>query len=285
MIAVSLLIVAGLAASWFVAGALIAPLPRPIGQPPGDLRVAEFSVASESGSTISGWYTPGESGKGVVVLLHGIWGSRLSMLDRARMLHQAGYATVMFDFQAHGESPGNSITIGHLERHDVRAAVQFARGQFPDQPIGVIGVSLGGAAALLASPLDIDALVVESVYPDIYDAVHNRVANRLGPFSTLPASLLLWQLEPRLGISPDSLCPIQHMPNIECPIFVLSGTEDRHTTAAETQAMYSAALSPKQLWMVEGAGHVDLLEYDPSVYRTRVVGFFDQYLGGDDVVE
>ncbi|QDV46069.1 Alpha/beta hydrolase family protein [Stieleria neptunia] len=281
MIATSCSIMAGLIASWFVAGALVAPSPRVIGDPPRELNATSFTVNSESGSVVSGWQTQPHSGNGVIVLLHGIHGSRLSMLERARMLHDAGYATVMIDFQAHGESPGDTITIGYLEQHDVRAAVEFARREHPGEPIGVIGVSLGGAAALLASPLQIDALVLESVYPNIHDAIHNRVAAKLGPLASIPASMLLLQFQPRLGFSPQELRPIDHLPGVGCPVCVASGSEDRHTTASETQAMFSAAPEPKRLWLVDGAEHVDLFRKDPIQYRERIVGFFDEYLRGD----
>ncbi len=281
MIATSCLIMAGLIASWFVAGALVAPSPRVIGDPPRELNATGFVVKSDSGSWVSGWHTRPNSGKGVVVLLHGIHGSRLSMLERARMLHDAGYATVMIDFQAHGESPGDRITIGYLEQHDVRAAVEFARREHPGEPIGVIGVSLGGAAALLASPLKIDAIVLESVYPSIHDAIDNRVAAKLGPLSSIPASILLLQFRPRLGFSPHQLRPIDHLPDVGCPVCVASGSDDLHTTAMETQAMFSAAPEPKRLWLVDGAEHVDLFDQNPSQYRERIVGFFDQYLRGD----
>lgn len=116
------------------------------------------------------------------------------------MLHGEGYSVVMIDLQAHGESFGTQSTIGHLEKHDARAAVEFSRNQHPNESIGVIGVSLDGAYALLASPRGIDALIIESVYPDIESAVNNRVAARPGLLASIPAWLLLMQLEPRLGI-------------------------------------------------------------------------------------
>ena len=251
--------VAGLVVSWFVAGALVAPSPSLVGDAPTDLDVTSFAIPSESESTISGWHTRSNRSAGVVVLLHGIRGSRLSMLDRARMLDDLGYSTVMIDLQAHGESPGEHITVGHLEKHDVRAAVEFARREHPNEAIGVIGVSLGGAAALLASPLEIDALVLESVYPNIDDAIHNRVAAKLGPLASIPSALLLVQLKPGLGISSSQLRPIDHISDVDCPVCVISGAADLHTTASETQVMFSAARDPKELWLVDDAAHVDLL--------------------------
>jgi alpha-beta hydrolase superfamily lysophospholipase len=257
-----------------VAGQLIAARPQTIGSPPSDLPAESIVLHSESGSEIAGWHIPADSSQGVVVLLHGIRGSRLSMLDRARMLYSEGYSIVMIDLQAHGESSGTQITIGHLEKHDARAAVEFAREQHPAEAVGVIGVSLGGASALLASPLGIDALVIESVYPDIESAVNNRVAARIGPLSAIPAMILLMQIEPRLGIEKSQLRPIDHVSATECPVLIVSGTEDLHTTAAETKRIFVAAKTPKELWLIDGAAHVDLLAASPKEYAIRVTQFF-----------
>lgn len=278
VLGVNCLMVCAVFTSWFVAGQLVAARPQVIGSPPADIRATSISLDSESGATISGWYIQADDSRGVIVILHGIRGSRLSMVERARFLNNAGYSIVMIDLQGHGESSGKQITIGHLEKHDVRAAVEFARKQHPNEPIGVIGVSLGGASALLASPLGIDALVIESVYPDIESAINNRVGARLGPLSTLPAWLLLMQLEPRLGIEKSQLRPIDHVSNVGCPIFVISGTEDLHTTAAETRTVFETAKEPKELWLVDGAAHVDLLDNSPREYQSRVREFFDEHL-------
>ena len=278
LIAASCVFVAGLIASWFVAGAIVAPQPQVIGDPPPELHATSFTLASDSGSTISGWHTCSESSHGLIVLLHGIRGSRVSMLERAHLLHDAGYSTVMIDLQAHSESSGEHITIGYLEKHDVRAAVELARRQHRNEPIGVIGVSLGGAAALLASPLDIDALVLESVYPNIDDAIHNRVAAKLGPLASIPTALLLIQLKIRLGVSPSELRPIDHLSDVACPVYILSCHADQHTTTSETQEMFSSAPEPKEMWLVEDAAHVDLFRADPIQYRQRIGGFLDLHL-------
>ncbi len=118
------LLVVGLIASWVVAGWLVAPQPRVIGDPPTDLPAMSISLVRDSGTTVAGWHIQSQTSKGVVVLLHPIRGSRLSMLERARLLHAAGYSIVMIDLQAHDESPGKQITVGHLEKHDARAAVE-----------------------------------------------------------------------------------------------------------------------------------------------------------------
>jgi uncharacterized protein len=96
-----------------------APSARAIGAPPPDLRAETVAIPSASGSLLRGWFIDGRE-SGAVVLLHGVHSSRLSMVRRARLLSEAGFAVLLLDFQAHGESPGRHITFGRL---DYRATV------------------------------------------------------------------------------------------------------------------------------------------------------------------
>ena len=188
------------------------------------------------------------------------------MLSRARFLHRAGYAVLLFDLQAHGESSGDRITFGAKESLDVASAVDVLRAKAPGERVGVIAVSLGGAAVLLGPPLDVDALVIESVYPTIVQATRDRVGPILAP-------LLLWQLRPRLGLGPDDLRPIDHIGSVRVPIFVMSGADDRHTTPDESRAMFDAAPEPKEFWIVPGAAHEDLHAVAGEAYERRVLAF------------
>src|SRR5690242_10272657 len=98
-----------------------APAPSHIGAPPADLPVEAITIPSASGSRVSAWFIPGPPRGGAVLLMHGVRADRLQMLDRARLFHREGFAVLLFDFQAEGESPGEAITFGYLEAKDARA--------------------------------------------------------------------------------------------------------------------------------------------------------------------
>lgn len=266
------------AVAWQIGSGLVAPACRAVGPAPDDLPAVATTLKSKSGSEVATWFIPAPDSTATIVLLHAIRGDRRSMLGHARWLHQQGYSVVMVDLQAHGESPGEHITVGHLESHDARAAVEFARQQNPNHRIGVIGRSLGGAAALLAGDLDIDALVLESVYPTIHEAVHNRVAMRLGWLSHLVTPSLLCQLRPRLGITPQDLRPIDHITQTSCPVLITSGDKDEHTPIDETRRLFEAAADPKEISVFENAAHADLLSHTPEQYKRDVGEFLSRYL-------
>jgi fermentation-respiration switch protein FrsA (DUF1100 family) len=267
---------------WILGGRLAAAVPRDVGPPPTTLVDSrEVSFPSDSGSTISGWFAPGALGRACIVLAHPVRGDRRGMLGRAVFLQREGYGVLLFDEQAHGESTGERITFGHLEALDAVAAVGWARTECTGAPIGYIGVSQGGAAALLGpEPLRVDALVLEAVYPTISQAIENRIAIRLGPPGRLLAPLLLWQLELRLGIAPESLEPLRGIPRIRAPLLLIAGARDRHTPEAEARELYRAAPEPKELWIVSGAAHVNLHAAAREEYERRVLRFLRDTLGG-----
>ncbi len=263
-----------------MAGKLTAPVSYTTVVLPEGLGAVPMSVEDDQGRKLLGWDVPAagtyaDSPLGVVVLLHGIRGHRAVMVPRARFLAKAGYASVLLDLQGHGESGGERITLGDQERYSAAAAVRHARASYPTLPVALIGVSLGGVAAALASPLGVDAMVLESVYPDIESAIEHRVAARLGPLAAIPAALLLAQVEPRLGIERSALRPVDRIAYVDAPLMVLSGANDPHTPAEETERLFAAARDPKELWLVPDAQHVDLHRAAGPEYERRILAFLN----------
>lgn len=252
---------------------------RTVGPPPSDLHASDVRIPLSPSGTVAGWFAPGTAGAGAVLLLHGVRSNRTQMLGRAKFLHANAYSVLLVDLPAHGESSGERITFGAREGAGVLAALSYLRREAPGERIGVIGVSLGAAALVLSRPNPPpDAVVLESMYPGIAEAVADRLTIRLGPLGARVAPLLLWQLPLRLGVSPDELRPIDFVAELGSPVLVASGTEDLHTAWAETKSIFAAAAEPKELWAVEGVGHVDLHAIRPSAYEATVLRFMRRHL-------
>lgn len=270
--------VLGMLAAWLVGGKLCAAKNHPV-PPPQTLKVESVAFPSQSGSTISGWLVAGETNRGVVILQHGVRSDKSSLVQRARFLSAAGYAVLMFDFQAHGESPGRVITFGFLESKDSQAAVEFVKKTLPGKPVGLIGVSLGAAAAALADPpLDVKALVLEMMYSTIEEATKDRMEIRLGPFGRWLSPLLTAQISLRAGCQPESLNPLRAVAKITVPKLFLAGTADRETKFAEAKAIFANAAEPKKFVVFEGARHQDLHRFSPEFYQKTILDFLETQL-------
>src|SRR5437773_6589253 len=273
----AILLMIGIAVPFAIGWALAAPVQINVGKAPPDLGAETVEFKSDSGAVVKAWWCPTVNSHGVVLLLPGIRANRLSMVDRARFLRRSGYSILLIDFQATGETKGDHITFGWKESRDALATVDFIHHVDPSARIAIIGSSLGGVATLLATPpLKVDALVLEAVYPTIEIATRNRMENYLGAFGRMLTPLLLGQLQLRLGVSASQLRPVDHIADVDCPVLIMSGEKDRNTRTADTRMLFELARSPKQLWFVPNAGHVDLHRAARVDYESRVLAFLEQ---------
>jgi fermentation-respiration switch protein FrsA (DUF1100 family) len=266
------------AGTWIAGDVLIHPASTAIGPPPDDLPINSVAFQSASGSLIHGWFIRGR-GMGAVLLLHGVRANRLSMLDRARFLHAAGYSVLLIDFQASGESSGKTITFGYLESRDAIAALAELKKLVPGERVGVLGTSMGGAAILLSDPpLQVDAMLLEQVYPTLSQAMDDRLRLHAGAVGEWFAPLLASTVKPHLGIGLEQMRPIDRISQVHVPKLLVVGDADKHTRLSESMAMYQAAADPKELWVVHGAKHVDLNRYAGATYQSHILKFFDTWL-------
>ena len=277
LIAFASVLVLGVGAAFGVGEYLSAPTRHSVGPPPPELFATPVLIPA-GGEVVAGWIARG-SGSGAVLLLHAVRADRRQMQNRALFLNRLGYSVLLVDQLAHGESTGKRITFGAREAEGVRAAIAYLARNLPGERIGVIGVSLGAASTVLSKPgTSIAALVVEAMYPTIEEATADRMAMYFGPPGAWLVPLMVHQIPLRTGITPDQLRPINAMGALACPVLVIGGTKDLLTPEHETRRIFAAAPEPKQLWMVEGAAHVDFHAVARAEYEQRVGAFLALHL-------
>ena len=117
-------------------------------------------------------YTPDDLSSGeqraAVLLCHGYTGVKdLYLPDNARVLNEAGYVVMTFDYKGWGQSEGVSPLrlVPHSRVSDVQAAMTFL-GEQPEvdeDSIGIYGTSYGGATVVWTAAIDQRAKSVVSV--------------------------------------------------------------------------------------------------------------------------
>ncbi|MBI3826652.1 MAG: alpha/beta fold hydrolase [Candidatus Rokubacteria bacterium] len=100
---------------------------------------------------------PGERRAGIV-LCHGYTGVKdLYLPDNARVLNEAGYVVLTFDYKGWGDSEGPRSRLAPYSRvADVQAALTFLGAQ-PDvdaERLGIYGTSYGGATVVWTAAID-----------------------------------------------------------------------------------------------------------------------------------
>ncbi|TPI33913.1 alpha/beta hydrolase [Mesorhizobium sp. B3-2-1] len=256
---------------WRIGSMLIARETRQALAAPGDFPVERVVLDQAGAPKLVGWVVDRKGSCGAIVLLHGRGANRLALVQRAKLLLDAGYSVVLFDLSGHGESGGAVQGFGYNEGQDAIRIMAFARQRFPGQKLGAAGSSLGAAAFVFATPqASADAYVLEQLYATLRETTAWRMPFHF--WRGFQADVLLAQMPLRLGLSADDVRPVDRLGKIGRPLTLLAGSTDPFIDRGQVLAMQNAAAGSQLVWF-EGAGHVDLLRYDQPRYRDAVLPF------------
>src|SRR5215211_3403336 len=160
----------------------------------------EVSFRSTDGVRLAAWFAPAPASRAAIIVLHGHGGNRHTSLVYASLLYP-DFSLLLPDLRGHGESEGRHTSVGYLERLDLIGAARYLASRGFER-IGVLGISMGGATAILAaaeSP-EIHAVVADSAFAALRHAVREgaRIRGYPGlitrPLAYLTCRAAAWRL-------------------------------------------------------------------------------------------
>lgn len=241
----------------------------------------DFEVTAPDGVKLRGWKFRARNANGDWVLaFHGVSDNRIGMLGHAEMLLRQGYNVVTMDARAHGVSEGERATYGWLERNDTRAIVDALFDSEQVHHLFAMGASMGAAIALQSAGVEprTEAVVAESAFANLrevsYDYASLRLGHWLGRTLFWPAAwMALRGAEKEGGFKANEVSPEDAVRSRPFPILLICGTKDRNIPCRHTKRLYKAATGPKEMWLVEGAGHAASLGHAPAEFERRTIQF------------
>ncbi len=249
---------------------------------PAELGLAYEDVrfTTDDGVTLSGWLVPAHrETRSAVILMHGFSWNRLGELAAFVPWLSQRYHVLQFDFRGHGASGDADITLGTAERRDVAAAVRLLEGRGLG-PIALMGLSMGAAVAIMAAPdLPVAAVVADAPYADLFNPIANRMRELHYPMPALGSRLIV--AGAGLRARTRMLAPIDRVADIAPRgLLIIGPREDQLIDHDQVLRLYDAAGDPKELYVVEGAGHPDAHALGGADYERRVLDFLARHLDG-----
>jgi fermentation-respiration switch protein FrsA (DUF1100 family) len=236
----------------------------------------EVAFKARDGSPLSGWYLPRENAPATIIYCHGLFRSRLEMLDRAEKFWQEGYAGLLMDFRRHGKSGGELTSMGYLERLDIIGAVHYLKDSLQiKSPIVVYGVSMGAAAALLAAAEEpeIFGLIIDSSFLSFDGTIahHAKTWLHLPKFPIVDE--LIWFTQWRAGFSSEDFDLRRAVQKIgDRPILFIAGGADTRMPPEIAQALYAASPSThKNIVIIPNASHGAAFRTDPEACTKAIL--------------
>ena len=248
--------------------------------PENDLRVPyeDVKFTTSDGLELEGWYIPSRNGAAVIS-----FPGRSGPQRQARMLARHGYGVLLFDRRGEGKSEGDPNSWGWGGSKDVDAAIEFLQRRPDVDPgrIGGIGLSVGGEMMIetAAGNDDLRAVVSEGAgartYSEDMDEDLPGIEKLLGaPVSALKTASIAVSTN---QLPPDHLADLAG--EVDQPLMLIAAPEKG--VGEELNRLYHAGAGANStLWEIPESTHTGGIEARPAEYERRVVGFFDDALGG-----
>lgn len=248
---------------------------------PGDLGLAfsEVWFSTAGGKRLHGWLTlpadreRAQAGQTPVILVHG-WGRNAErMLPYIRVLAGAGYPSLAFDARHHGRSDRDGFASMKKFAEDIRAAADFLEQRGFRAPYPVVGLSIGGSAAIYAASCDprLGPVVTVGAFAHPRDAM---LALGFGRFLFAPIAPLLFRfIEWRVGARLDQLAPEANIAKLKSAVWLVHGAEDTVVPVSHARRLLTSSRGRATLWVLPSRGHSDV-HLDPEFFP-RLLDFLE----------
>jgi len=210
-------------------------------------------------------------------------GAPTGALGLMRDLSDRGYGVLAFDLRGCGDSEGMTSSAGYFEQRDLLGALDFLVSRGADRRrLGVIGVSLGAAVALLvcAWPGTAAAVVADSAFADLQMIMAEGASRRRRALKLFSPGVR-WMSRLLYGIDVAGISRAGALAGSDIRAFIIHGERDETVPAFHATVLARAGSLPERdVWIVPGTGHASAYRTHREEYVARVTAFFDAALGG-----
>ena len=221
---------------------------------------------------LQGWYLKTDSvAKGTVVMFHGHGSTKSGIYTESEAFRKMGYNTFLLDFRAHGNSGGNTTTIGYFEAEDVKLAYDFIKNK-GEKNIVLWGISMGAATitkAISDYALQPGKIILEMPFGSILKAAEGRIKMMQLPAEPLATLITFWGGAEH-GFWGFGMKPTEFAKKINCPVLLQWGKNDPRVTRGEIDVIYANITAPKKLVVYENAAHESLCKNENDKWTNEV---------------
>lgn len=237
-------------------------------------------LTTAKGKKIDAWYAAADSSaRGTVILFHGITNTKSALMDETNEFRYLGYNVLMVDFRGHGNSEGNTTTIGVRESDEVNLAYEYVQKK-GGKTIYLYGTSMGAVAiakAIADHGLQPAGVILEMPFLSLQSYLKAKA--RVIGFPRQPfAFFTTFWIGVEKGFNGFRHKTTRYVSKINCPVLLQWGTLDNFVLPEEIQKIYNAiASTKKKLVIYEDTEHESFLRKDPGKWRTEIEGFLAAY--------
>ncbi len=222
------------------------------------------------------------------VICHGYTTYAAYMSDYAELFDRMGFSTLSVDMRGHGGSAGTYRGMGWHDSFDIMDWTDWLTEHYgEDISVVLFGISMGGAAVMMASGHDVPGcvkcIIEDCGYTSIKDELKYQIKKRYGlPSFPLLNALSFWtRIFCGYSILKDGNA-VRQVRASKTPILFIHGEADDYVPFKMHKKLYKSAGCEKESYTVENAGHCMSFKTDKNEYFRTISAFCGRYL---DVAE
>lgn len=242
-------------------------------------------VTANGGIELIGYFIEATNpSKKLVILIHGHRSNATMMGNYGMFYQEQNYNVFMADNRGHGESDGNYVGMGWLDRLDYLQWLDLLIERLGDDvQIVFHGVSMGASTALMTLgerklPINVVAAIADCGYSSVYEEFKYQINH----FFNLPSFPILniGSLISRIfaGYSFFEASTVKQVAKSNIPVFIIHGDVDTYNPTFMAYDIYEAINVEKKLWIVPEANHGLAYYVDPNEYMNNVFEFLNNYI-------
>ncbi len=252
---------------------------------PGEYGIPFESVRypTKNNKKLYGWWIPAPKNTvetaSTLILVHG-WNRNVGrMMPYIKELYPAGYNLLVFDSRNHGSSDPDEFSSMPKFAEDIIASINFLEKKTESNidNLGVIGLSMGGAASIYAASKDkrISKIITVGAFANPASVMKREIQKKHIPYFPL-----IWMffkyVQYKIGTSFEAIAPINNISKVKAEILLIHGEVDEVVPIEDAQLMEKTGnpFSVK-LWTIPGKGHSDCHEF--ADFWTRVREFLESH--------
>lgn len=243
---------------------------------------SDVYINANDGLKLHATYFPVGDEKKVVICFHGYTSKGMSdYIALSGYYLKNGYSMLLVDERAHGESEGEYIGFGYLDRIDALGWIDFITDKCgEDVDILLHGTSMGGATVLMASGLELPKQVKGIISDCAFTSpkyVFTHVLHSMYHLPAFPVIPIASAVNRRTaGYGMDDCNAAREVKRAKVPILFIHGDADTFVPCSMCDEIYENCASPKMKLIVKGASHAESYYKDTAAYENAL----NEFIGG-----
>lgn len=242
------------------------------------IKKEKVEVTAKDGITLRGTeYIKDKQIDDWVIVLHGYRSNPESVISIGMHFSEKGYNVLIPYMRATGESEGEYIGMGWLDKEDLKCWINLIIEQNRNSNIILHGSSMGAATVLMASgdtlPNNIKAIIEDSGYTSVWDIFASEAKARfnLPAFPVLNMFEIVANYRAKYNIKEASA--LRQVKKASVPILFIHGDNDDFVPEYMCEQLYESANCQKDKLIIHGAGHTESKYKEPDIYYNKIFDF------------